>query len=269
MKKLLRNLSVSALLLATQGSINADPNSSQIKNEVKSILNSPQFHQNNTRHSILERPIATFEGWFRKFLERLNKFFQVFRRGWNKFWKWIAHFMGHSHQMSMPPSTSRFFVYALVTLLILGGLCALTWLIIAAQKRRQKRKPRVILELTEEDIADPDPQNWLQQAAAFTDIQDYKSAYRALFIALLFLMHQDRLLKVERYRSNGEYAKDIENTKPGEISSLFNSIVEDFDLHWYGSRDISYADVDVLRQRVVAISQLVSLSTDIKQALSA
>lgn len=135
-------------------------------------------------------------------------------------------------------------------LFIGGGLLALlflAWFLLRLLwvERRVKRRQAVVradeLGQAPADVAD--------RASAAAAAGDYREATRLLFLALLLGFQRQELLRVEAWKTNWEYAAELEG-EGGRWMPLFRESALRFDTVWYGGRAIPAEEYEAWRLQV-------------------
>jgi len=136
--------------------------------------------------------------------------------------------------------------------IIAGGMLALlglSWFLLRLiwVERRAKRRKAVVrgreLEQPPVDVAAR-----AREAAARGD---YREATRLLFLALLLSFEQQELLRVAAWKTNWEYAAELEG-RGGRWVPLFRESALRFDTVWYGERPITAEEYEAWRLQVEA-----------------
>jgi hypothetical protein len=109
-------------------------------------------------------------------------------------------------------------------------------------------KPKALpSELPPEDAVRPDEQPspvlW-RQAEDLARTGRHREAVRALYLAVLSLLHAQRLVRYETTRTNGEYVRQIRFAPeaPVGLAEQFERLTNRFEALWYGSGDATAAD---------------------------
>ncbi|MCH8204178.1 MAG: DUF4129 domain-containing protein [Candidatus Hydrogenedentes bacterium] len=140
-------------------------------------------------------------------------------------------------------------VYVLIGALVLV-LAVLTW-------RTWRRREPVIIVSAQTVAAAPDledegtsadelpEEGWLRLARELLDAGDHRLAMRAFFFAGLARLAQRNLIRITRYKSNRDYARElerIEHEDPGILRS-FRAGVRIFEAVWYGMHPATHENV--------------------------
>jgi hypothetical protein len=147
---------------------------------------------------------------------------------------------------------------AYAILLVLVGLAAAALLvgialaIIKWYHARKKAAPRQQGRLASEPadhLADPDKQDpaelW-RQSDELARRGDFLRAVRALYLAVLALLHQGGFIRYERNRTNGEY---VDQLRPqAGLQRPFLRLTGVFEVKWYGERDCAAEDYQTCRE---------------------
>jgi hypothetical protein len=78
---------------------------------------------------------------------------------------------------------------------------------------------------------------------------NFLEAVRYLYLAVLSLLHRQRLLRYEPTRTNGEYVQQVRLAPeaPPELHVPFQQLTALFELKWYGERDCPAGDYEACR----------------------
>jgi len=119
-------------------------------------------------------------------------------------------------------------------------------------QHRSKAAPRkegTLRERPEAYLEEPDQQNvselW-QQADARARTGDFLGAVRTIYLAVLALLHQARLIRYERTRTNGEYADQLRPRRA--LHRPFLGLTGVFEVKWYGERACAAEDYRACRE---------------------
>jgi hypothetical protein len=138
-------------------------------------------------------------------------------------------------------------------LLLLGALLAVVGVAIArAWMAAPKAPPKPVkspTDLPAEDEPRPDEQPspvlW-RQAEELARKGQHRPAVRALYLAVLSLLHSQRLVRYETTRTNGEYIRQVRlalDAPPG-LAEPFERLTRNFEQLWYGGTDAGAADFE-------------------------
>jgi hypothetical protein len=168
-----------------------------------------------------------------------------------KLWEWIKkHLLNVPQPEPRPPTPSgnwnpgigRWVLYALLALagallvaLILRALF-LRWQERAAGKATPAAPPPLARSATENAL-DHSVDEWEAFAAEWLNRGDLGQAVRALYLALLVNLHQQRLIDYNRAFTNWHYVRRFAGAP--EQQQVLRSLTEVFDRAWYGRRPCS------------------------------
>ena len=79
-----------------------------------------------------------------------------------------------------------------------------------------------------------DPTSWLAQAQRYADADDFRRAFRAVFIALLLQMDRAGVVSYDRARTNGDYLRLLRERGLNALAEALRPLTREFDLRWYG-----------------------------------
>jgi len=125
-------------------------------------------------------------------------------------------------------------VFSIIVVVIVGialmvALVLLGRYIYRAIKGRNELKEILGEEITKEST----PISFRNKAAEYEKEENYRLSIRYYYIALLFQMHESKVLYIKNAMTNTEIYKSLEAKKYSECQR-FKSIMETFNEAWYG-----------------------------------
>jgi hypothetical protein len=200
----------------------------RLKASLNRILEGQEFQPESREKSLLTQTIQRLRGYW----ERIRKWFQnLFRTG------------GLAAGSSV--------VTGILVSLLLAGLF---WILFKIARDWSPRTvgqaaPNAILaeEEAQADIV-RDPDVWAQQASEWAQKQDYRRAYRALFLALLLRLDAANVLSYDRARTNGDYLHVLRAREKRPLYDLLLPLARGFDRLWYGMEPARQSDYLALRE---------------------
>lgn len=232
--------------LAQSPPAQADP--AQIKSDLDRILADPEFH-----------PALHQETWFTHMLRWLGD-------QWDAFWKWIGRLLdkltGHVH-LGGSGATGGGLQWMIIVLFLVGFLVLIAWLIRTlilhwkpSEKREKPAKTSFDIDEADADaVAEPD--EWLRQAQQFAAAEDYRRAFRAVFLGILLRLDHAGAIQYDRARTNGDYLRILRGKGLGALYDAFRPLVFEFELRWYGNRATSLEDYQRCREAYDRIQDLI------------
>jgi hypothetical protein len=153
---------------------------------------------------------------------------------------------------------------------VLGGLLLAVLVAAAVLLFRQRRasaraKPQVqTLPLEEKAEAQPlrpheQPASaWWREADDLARQGRHLEALRAVYLAVLSLLHRHQLIRFETTRTNGEYVEQVRLAAraPRELAEPFEHLTELFEVKWYGDRSCAAEELRMGREWGVKIEDL-------------
>jgi hypothetical protein len=105
----------------------------------------------------------------------------------------------------------------------------------------------------------PPPVLW-RQAEQLAAAGRFREAVRAVYLAVLSRLHQQRLLRYERTRTNGEYVREVRLAQqaPPALHAAFARLTAQFEGRWYGDAGCAagdYADCRRLAEEVQTLAR--------------
>jgi hypothetical protein len=156
----------------------------------------------------------------------------------------------------------------LIVLLSLAALILLYFIGRIWQRRRLKPTPvtgeavLITPELTDDDLkADELPANrWLAMAKDLLEKGSVRLAMRALYLATLAHLAEHDMIRIEAYKSNLDYKRELERRAHGnpELLTAFATVVTLLEKVWYGMHKIPQQEIDAFtktQQRIMRFAE--------------
>ncbi len=235
---------------AQGGPNSADP--AQVKADLKRILQAPEF-----------QPEKEQEGFLARFSKWMGERWQAFLTWLRK----LFHFNIDPPDIH-PERGGNMLAGLLVPVITAVLLLAVVWLLallIRALARNWKQKaPLKAKTTTTFDIDDAaadmleEPDEWLRQAQHFADQNDFRRAFRAVFLGILLQLDKAGAIEYNRYRTNGDYIRLLRSRGLNALFEAFRPLVFEFDLRWYGNRATAEEDYRRCRREYDRIRQILA-----------
>jgi hypothetical protein len=137
------------------------------------------------------------------------------------------------------------FTYALI-IVLLGLLSfAIYWFV--RQLIRNKRVPVHTYLPVEGDIQSYS--YYWKQASEFDARGDWREGVRAIFLSLVFYLDDQQRIKVEKWKTNWEYASELASSEQGLVA-LFHDCSILFERTWYGNEAVDQDEFHAMYGRV-------------------
>lgn len=135
-------------------------------------------------------------------------------------------------------------------LLVGAGLAAFVFmsLFLFRLLYRERRAERRQIQAELSELAEA-PSGIYARALSEAGKGDYREATRLLFLALLLGFQEQGLLRVAAWKTNWEYAEELDK-RGGNWAPLFRESALKFDTVWYGGRGIAPDEFDNWRMQV-------------------
>ncbi|HET7629428.1 MAG TPA: DUF4129 domain-containing protein [Bacillales bacterium] len=131
---------------------------------------------------------------------------------------------------------------------LLASLAILAFLAVRTfQRKRRFREKQLLGSMTETDLS---VREHLVEAQKREAEEQFASAVRHLFLALLLHCHEKEWLAARSWKTNGEYFDELRNIN-GRLASAFNKLALFFDEVFYGYRMISKEECERYRNDVL------------------
>lgn len=118
------------------------------------------------------------------------------------------------------------------------------------------------VDLTDEGITAQDLplDRWLAMARKMADQKDYRSALRALYLSVLAILGDHQRVKIARYKSNREYARELARRAHAEpeLLNIFDWCIHVFERSWYGMHPVERQHLEKFynqQERIAALVQ--------------
>jgi hypothetical protein len=155
--------------------------------------------------------------------------------------------------------------------LLLGGLALAVvvvglYLYLSAPRSPRTPKPSVVSgkeapapDHDARQVLEESPAALWRQADTLADAGRFREAVRVLYLAVLALLHQRRLIRFEATRTNGEYVRQVRLSEqaPPELHEPFQRLTDLFETVWYGERSCAAEDYRGFRALADQTRQLV------------
>jgi hypothetical protein len=92
--------------------------------------------------------------------------------------------------------------------------------------------------------------------------KEFRRALRALYLSVLALLADHQRVKIARYKSNRDYARELgrrAHAEP-ELLAIFDWCINVFERSWYGMHPVDRQRLDQFRDRQERIAALVQAS---------
>jgi hypothetical protein len=225
---------------------------------IERVLQRPEFAWRLPRERTAERPEE--ESWVARFLEwvasGLRAVGRVLGRWIEAFVKWLLELLPRP-ESDKPIDRSSLLGTVRLIFYVLGAVLTALVLTLALRwwHRRQARKAPAVaspavasVDLNDENVtADELPtERWLALAAELIRQQDFRSALRALYLAVLALLADHDRLAIARYKSNRDYFRELARRAHAEpeLIQLFGRCITAFERTWYGMHTVGRPQVD-------------------------
>ena len=172
----------------------------------------------------------------------LTQAVKLLQKKWEVFTKWFNKLFEFAGQFG---TLGQVFVYAILALLLVGAALVLARVLREYFQNRalQSVADRTVFDEEEpEDAISHDAAVWLKDASDMASANDYRRAYRAVFVATLMHFEESGIVAFQRGRTNGEYYAGVRGKAPKAASEMFRAFVIGFDTRWYGGQDTTETD---------------------------
>jgi hypothetical protein len=213
---------------------------------------------------------AEEKGWLAGFLDSVAKTFaRWFKKmaGWlDKLAEWVRHFFESKEkqekEVHAPLNLSWSTIAKAILIILLVALIAMVAMMF--WRSRKKRSEiitaealKAVPDLNEESVtADQLPEDgWLQLARELMNKGELRLSLRAFYLASLAHLGQRELIRLERYKSNHDYDRELRRRARGNASLVeaFDANLLVFEGAWYGDHEVSAMTLDGFSQNIERI----------------
>ena len=137
-------------------------------------------------------------------------------------------------------------------LVIAAGICLLGFLVywLVKQLTVQRRFSKG-LQLSEQELK-LSYHNYLQNAGKEAQATNWKEGARFLFLALLFYCEHKSWIRIEKWKTNGEYMTELQRKQPAIVQEFAEGALL-FDKVWYGKKSINADEYKAMLRRIEPI----------------
>jgi hypothetical protein len=143
-------------------------------------------------------------------------------------------------------------IHIISYLVIAGGLCLLGYLIywLIRQLTVQRRFTKG-LQLSAQELM-LSYHDYMQNARQAAEAANWKDGARYLFLALLFYCDKNAWIRIEKWKTNGEYLIELQAAQPAIVQEFVSGALL-FDKIWYGKTSIDAAEFQAVYRKIEPI----------------
>lgn len=147
-----------------------------------------------------------------------------------------------------------------ILMLVVGGALLLVLVMLLISHLRKERRVRTAREISRQSIKTALEEGdalamssgeWLGEAERLARERDFRSMYRALYLALLSGLHRAGKINFRRTRTNWMYVNAYQGNE--DERDLFQDLTTLFDRVWYGFKDPGDQSLDELKRDVAGL----------------
>lgn len=189
-------------------------------------------------------------GWAVAIREYTAEFFNALEQYWDDFWKWVRDFFKDKEPEQKGSEDIVEGLSSIMKVVLIGLVVILAAVVVIIFIRSFKNRRTMIdavsvapqaddsPDLNREDVtADELPTDrWLAYARELAAKGDYRLAIRAVFLAQIAFLADQRLIAIARYKSNRDYMHELNRRAHAYPRSLeaFRHSSRVFESIWYG-----------------------------------
>lgn len=237
--------------------------SSELGEAISTTLEQKKYQWQLPRREVLEAERSAEQSWLASRLQEVAESTRELVEALGELIEdWIEKLMNNQSGTGNADKTEniKFFkeigsTMSLALVLIVLGL--IVWVFVALYRKHRSEAPVEVddegvggfVDLESEDIiASQLPENeWMKLAREQLAGGDRRLGVRALFLASLAQLGESRILKIARFKSNRDYRRELERRlrRKGDLIPAFDENVRQFERSWYGTHELSEAEVEV------------------------
>ena len=195
----------------------------------------------------------------REMRDQWEKGLRWLQERWRAFERWLERLFRFAGPAGAAAGSVFSKAFAAIFILLGGWLIA--WLIrnFWIQRQRRMAQQRTAFdEAEDEEAMITEPNAWMQQAEDFASSQDYRRAFRAVFLAILLLLDQAEIVEFDRARTDGDYLRLVRRKNLNSLYHLLSPLVLEFDRRWYGRSETGPGDYRRIQQEFARVRELIT-----------
>jgi hypothetical protein len=212
-------------------------------------------------------PIASVVAWV---IEKLGQGIKTVIKWIDKFMNWLIELLPTGERPTASSDANWISsVRVAVYVLLIGLLCGLGYIFWRSWMRRQSAQAEKAATVTkstpnledDDTTADDLPVNrWLELARELTVKGSLRLAMRAFYLATLASLAENKLITIEKFKSNREYENELHRRAHQKEALLqaFSKSRKIFERVWYGMYEVNRPDLDqyaAIQKRMMTIAQ--------------
>jgi hypothetical protein len=201
---------------------------------------------------------------------KIKPLFQILGRWIDQFIEWLLGLFPTPEFQDPDKRQSRVEIIRVLFYVIGGGLLLIGGILLYRWLRRSRKLDHsqdedhasVEIDLADENVTANDLpfDRWLALARELMAKKEFRSAQRALYLAVLAHLADYGRLAIERYKSNRDYYQELTrhaHAEP-ELVQLFNRCVLAFERAWYGMYAVNQKQIEEFvgfQERIIFLVQ--------------
>ncbi|MBP1990891.1 DUF4129 domain-containing protein [Paenibacillus eucommiae] len=162
-------------------------------------------------------------------------------------WLW-RKFLGLFPDLQMSKGVGSLLTYGLLLIVLAVIVFAIYWF--SKQLLRQGRV-RMRSYLPEGELSRSYSYYW-QQAAEYGAAGNWREGIRSVFLSLLFYLEAQKHIRVEKWKTNWEYADELAGAEPSLVPLLHDCSLL-FERVWYGKQEANEAIFAAIYERAAQL----------------
>jgi hypothetical protein len=246
--------------------LNASISSKELDRAIQEVLERREFAWRMPRERLQEEAperARFFSKWMAWLLDALKAGTKVLFEWITKALDWFKDFFQKSDRAHHRGWAD--WVRGFLAVLIIILTC---FLVISLYNMWKRRKGRARTMMTKAVAPEPDPadddveadalpaERWLVLARELKEKESFRLALRALYLAILAHLAEQKTITLAKHKSNGDYEGELRRRAHGhkDLLALFSNTVAFFDRAWYGMHPVTMEQLDnfkINQERIV------------------
>jgi len=179
-----------------------------------------------------------------------DEYTDYYRESEGGFWEWLKPayrwLKGFFPDFDAPSQgVVSLFTYMLIAILIGLLIWAIYWFV---QQLVRKNKVKLHAYLPVDGLIQSHSYYW-KQATEYAAEEEWREGVRAVFLSLVFYLDEQERIKVEKWKTNWEYASELADSDI-TLVSLFHDCSVLFERTWYGNEAVMQEQFQSMYSRV-------------------
>jgi hypothetical protein len=156
--------------------------------------------------------------------------------------RWLSDLLSSLHILTPAVSDTRLVANIMQAILLGTGILCIGLLLFVVWKRMRQLQAQSKLAKSQVAFSTQslDSSGWKEQAERFAALHEWKEACRSLYLAVLHLLDEQKVLEFVPTRTNYEYWYALSHQKP--IQKEFHKLFDRVEMVWFGKHKATNDD---------------------------